>query len=57
MAHALCRSIGLLAALLALAVPHAVAQQMVSVSGEEVNLRSGPERSIPRTGYWAEAIP
>jgi SH3-like domain-containing protein len=42
MAHALRRSIGLLAALLALAASHAVAQQMVSVSGVEVNLRSGP---------------
>jgi SH3-like domain-containing protein len=47
MAHALCRSIGLLAALFALAVPHAVAQQMVSVSGEEVNLRSGPGTQHP----------
>jgi SH3-like domain-containing protein len=34
--------IGLLAASLALAMPPAIAQQMVSVPGQEVNLRSGP---------------
>lgn len=47
MPYALCRSIGLLAALLALAAPHAMAQQMVSVSGNEVNLRSGPGTQHP----------
>lgn len=47
MTYALYRSIGFLAVLLALAVPHAVAQQMVSVSGEEVNLRSGPGTQHP----------
>ena len=47
MAFVVYRSIGCLAALLLLAVPHAVAQQMVSVSGEEVNLRSGPGTQHP----------
>ncbi len=42
MLFALYLLIGLFAANLALGTPHAVAQQMVSVPGEEVNLRSGP---------------
>lgn len=57
MAHALCRSIGLLAALFALAVPHAVAQQMVSVSGEEVNLRSGPGTQHPADWILGRGYP
>jgi SH3-like domain-containing protein len=57
MAHALCRSIGLLAALIALAVPHAVAQQMVSVSGEEVNLRSGPGTQHPADWILGRGYP
>jgi len=42
MAYLLCRSAGLVAVLLLLAAPQVFAQQMVSVSGKEVNLRSGP---------------
>ena len=57
MAHALCRLIGLLAALFALAVPHAVAQQMVSVSGEEVNLRSGPGTQHPADWILGRGYP
>jgi len=57
MACALCRSIGLLAALLALAVPHAVAQQMVSVSNEEVNLRSGPGPQHPADWILGRGYP
>jgi SH3-like domain-containing protein len=57
MAYALRRSIGLLAALLALAVPRAVAQQMVSVSGEEVNLRSGPGAQHPADWVLGRGYP
>lgn len=57
MAYALCRSIGVLAALLALAVPDAVAQQMVSVSGKEVNLRSGPGTQHPADWVLGRGYP
>jgi SH3-like domain-containing protein len=57
MAHALCRSIGLLAALFALAVPHAVAQQMVSVSGVVVTLRSGPGTQHPADWILGRGYP
>jgi SH3-like domain-containing protein len=42
---------------LALAVPHAVAQQMVSVSGEEVNLRSGPGTQHPADWILGRGYP
>jgi SH3-like domain-containing protein len=69
MANLLCRSICLLSGLVALAASQAVAQQMVSVSGDQVNLRSGPGtqhraewvlgpgyplRVIGRRGDWLE---
>lgn len=57
MAYSLHRAIALLAALLALAVPHAVAQQMVSVSGEEVYLRSGPGTKHPPNWVLGRGYP
>ena len=57
MAFVLFRSIGWLAAVLALAVPHAAAQQMVSVSGEEVNMRSGPGTQHPADWILGRGYP
>ncbi len=69
MASPLYRSVCLLSGLLVLAVSQAVAQQMVSVSGDQVNLRSGPGtqhaadwvlglgyplRVVGRRGDWLE---
>lgn len=47
MANPLCRSILFLSVVLVLAVPPVFAQQMVSVSDDEVNLRSGPGTRHP----------
>lgn len=47
MAHLLHRALPVLSALLLLAASQAVAQQMVSVSGMEVNMRSGPGTQHP----------
>lgn len=57
MACVLYRAIGCLAAVLVLAVPHAVAQQMVSVSGEEVKLRSGPGTQHPADWILGRGYP
>lgn len=57
MAYSLHRAVGLLAVLLALAVPHAVAQQMVSVSGEQVYLRSGPGTKHPANWLLGRGYP
>lgn len=69
MLFALYLLIGLLATNLALGMPQAVAQQMVSVSSDEVNLRTGPGtqhsaewvlgqgyplRVVGRRGDWLE---
>lgn len=47
MVSPLCRSICFLSAVLVLTVSQAFAQQMVSVSDDEVNLRSGPGTRHP----------
>lgn len=57
MIYALCRSIGLLSALLLLAAPQVVAQQMVSVSSDEVNLRTGPGREHPSEWILGQGYP
>jgi SH3-like domain-containing protein len=71
MARLLPRALPLLSALVLLAGSHAVAQQMVSVAGMDVNLRSGPgtrypaewrlDRGYPlkvvgRRGSWLEVV-
>ena len=57
MLYSLYCSIGLLSVLLLLAAPQAVAQQMVSVSGNNVNLRSGPGKQYPPDWVLGEGYP
>lgn len=57
MAYPLWRSAGLVSVLLLLAAPQAVAQQMVSVAGEEVNLRSGPGTQHPAEWILSQGYP
>lgn len=57
MAYPLCRSVGLLSALLLLAAPQVGAQQMVSVSGEEVTLLSGPGTQHPAEWVLGQGYP
>ncbi|WIM12896.1 SH3 domain-containing protein [Enhydrobacter sp.] len=61
MSYLLWFAAGLLSSLLLLAAPRAFAQQMVSVSGEEVNLRKGPGKQYSADwllgrGYPLEVI-
>lgn len=57
MTSALYRSMGCVAAVLVLAATDAVAQKMVSVSGEEVNLRSGPGTQHPADWILGKGYP
>jgi SH3-like domain-containing protein len=57
MAYPLWRSASLVSVLLLLAAPQAVAQQMVSVAGEEVNLRSGPGTQHPAEWILSQGYP
>lgn len=50
-------SIGLLSVLLLLAAPQAAAQQMVSVSSDNVNLRSGPGKQYQADWILGEGYP
>lgn len=52
-----CTVVGLFAAFLLLVAPQVVAQQMVSVSGEEVNLRSGPGEQYPANWILGQGYP
>ncbi len=57
MAYPLWRSASLVSVLLLLAAPQVVAQQMVSVAGEEVNLRSGPGTQHPAEWILSQGYP
>lgn len=57
MAYPLWRSAGLVSVLLLLAAPQVVAQQMVSVAREEVNLRSGPGTQHPAEWVLSQGYP
>ena len=57
MLYSLYCSIGLLSVLLLLAAPQAAAQQMVSVSSNNVNLRSGPGKQYQADWILGEGYP
>lgn len=57
MLYSLYCSIGLVSVLLLLAAPQAVAQQMVSVSGNDVNLRSGPGKQYAPDWILGDGYP